>query len=115
MKTIIAGSRYITNYTLVADAVRGSRIPITEVVSGCAKGVDTLGEQWASWNKIPLKKFPADWSKHGRAAGPIRNQEMADYADALIAIPSESSVGTKDMIHKARKAGLSVFVAEPGG
>lgn len=79
------------------------------MVSGGANGVDLLGEQWAcSWG-IPVKQFMADWSKHGRAAGPIRNRQMAEYADALIAIWDGQSRGTKSMIRESRKAGLDVY------
>ena len=108
MKTIIAGSRTIADRETVFELLE--RIPweVTEVVSGAARGVDVLGEQWASDNRIRLSRFPASWHKHGKAAGPIRNQEMADYADALVAIWDGESRGTKDMIDKAMAKGLQV-------
>lgn len=110
MKVIIAGSRNITNPDFVERAIQQSGFSITEVVSGRARGVDTLGERWARLNKIPIKFFPADWKTHFKAAGPIRNQEMADYADGLIAIWHNNSSGTKDMINKAKAKGLKVFI-----
>ncbi len=110
MKTIIAGSREITDYKIVKKAIKKSGFKITEVVSGKARGVDTLGEKWAKEHNIPIKKFPADWEKYGRSAGPIRNQEMAKYADALIAIPLPEGKGTQHMIKTARKDGIKVFV-----
>jgi len=109
MKTIIAGTRTITNYNLVEKAVEDSGFAVTEVVSGCARGVDTLGEEFAKKWRIPVKKFPADWSKHGKAAGYLRNKEMGDYAEALIAITT-GSPGTRNMIEYATKKGLKVFV-----
>lgn len=110
MKVIIAGSRDITNPDFVEQAIQQSGFSITELVSGQAPGVDTLGERWARLNKIPIKPFPADWKKYGKPAGPIRNQQMADYADALIAIWHNNSSGTKDMIDKAKAKGLQVFI-----
>lgn len=110
MKTIIAGSRGIDSYYVVDFAIHDSGFNITEIVSGCARGVDQTAEKWAWYNDIPVKKFPADWDKHGKAAGPMRNREMAAYADALVAIWDGESRGTKNMIHEARKAGLDVYI-----
>lgn len=109
MKTIIAGSRGITVIRLVRQAVLESKFEITEVVSGAARGVDTLGEQFAKESGIPVTRFPADWTRYGRSAGPIRNRAMAEYADALIAITTGSR-GTASMIALAESHGLRVFV-----
>ncbi len=109
MKTIIAGSRSLHDYDAVCKAIENSLFDITEVVSGTANGVDRMGEIWASENGIPVKRFPADWNRHGKAAGPIRNQQMGDYAEALIAITT-GSPGTRNMIEYAKKKGLKVFV-----
>jgi len=120
MKCVISGSRNITDYQLLLDAVAESNFEITEVVSGAclnedygnaySKGVDGLGERYAHENEIPVKFFPADWSVHGRAGGPIRNAKMAEYADALIAIKKSSSAGTANMIRCANEQGLKVYV-----
>ena len=110
MKTIIAGSRDVDSPTIVADAVEASGFTVTEVVSGAARGVDTLGEQWAADNDILVLRFPADWKRYGRAAGPKRNEQMAEYAEALIAIWDGESRGTKHMIDYATKLGLVVYV-----
>jgi len=111
MKTIIAGSRSITSLEVVEKAIEMSRFGISEVVCGGARGVDDLGRKWAgNGNKIPVKMFPADWSGYGYAAGPIRNCEMANYADALIAVWDGRSKGTWHMIKEATKRGLVVFV-----
>jgi hypothetical protein len=110
MKVIIAGGREFTNYALVEEAIKISGFEISQIVSGKAKGVDTLGEVWALANNIPVEAFPADWSQHGRAAGPIRNRQMAEYADALIAIWDGESKGTANMIQQARNKRLNVFI-----
>lgn len=82
--------------------------PITEVVCGCANGVDNLGKLWALENNLPVKYFPAQWEVFGRAAGPVRNQEMAEYAEALVCVHSNTS-GSLDMVRRARQLGLRVM------
>lgn len=110
MKVIIAGSRQIEDYDIVVRAVQASEFHVTEVVSGMARGVDRLGLKYAKHYNLSAKHVPADWQKHGKAAGFIRNVEMAEYADALIAVWDGKSHGTAHMIAEARKRGLKVFV-----
>jgi len=110
MKTIIAGSRTITDFDLVRAAIKKSGFNITEVVSGGCKGPDLLGERWAKQNHIPIKRFNANWQKHGNAAGPIRNIEMSCYALALIAVWDGKSKGTKLMIDLAERHNLRVKI-----
>lgn len=112
MKTIIAGSRGITDYLTVLKAIEQSGFSVTEVVSGCARGVDRLGERFATEENLPLYKFPADWDKHGKRAGYRRNEQMAENADAVIAVWDGESRGTKHMIDIATNKGLKVFVYE---
>lgn len=111
MKVIIAGSRDNVVYRDVERACSKFREihgddSIEEVVSGCAAGADTFGEQWAELNGIPVKRFPANWEQYGKYAGPIRNGDMAKYADALIAVWDGSSRGTANMISQAKAFGL---------
>jgi len=110
MKTIIAGSRSINSYIVIQQAVEDSGFEISEVVSGAARGVDALGEEFAYKNHIPLRIFPADWAAFGPSAGMERNSKMVAYSDALIAVWDGKSRGTADTIDKARKAGLKVFI-----
>ena len=110
MKVIIAGSRTISDYMTVEKAIKDSGFNISMVVSGTARGVDRIGEQWASRNGIPIKPFPASWMKYGKRAGFKRNEEMAKYADALIAVWDGESPGSKHMLGIARMKGLKVFV-----
>ncbi|WP_049912962.1 SLOG family protein [Halococcus thailandensis] len=109
LSVIVADSRSILDCLspagqrrLVVEAIDESGFSVAEVVSGTARGVDQLGEDWAGEHDVPVKRFPADWDTHGRAAGPIRNEEMAKYADALVAIHVDESAGTADMIDTAR-------------
>lgn len=113
MKTVIAGSRNIKHQAIVDRAVELSGFQVTEVVSGTAQGVDTSGENWAKARGIPVAEFPAQWiGPRGldRGAGHARNQRMADYADALVAVWDGHSRGTQDMIRRAKKRGLVVFI-----
>tara|TARA_R110001583_G_scaffold73456_1_gene204378 strand:+ start:210 stop:575 length:366 start_codon:yes stop_codon:yes gene_type:complete len=114
MKIIIAGSRNFTNYQKlceVCDQILQDQTNI-EIVSGAYyKGADKLGEQYAKERGCNLKKFPADWERFGRAAGPKRNEQMAIYANALIAFWDGESLGTKNMIELAECRGLNVFIS----
>jgi hypothetical protein len=134
MRTILAGSRTIHRLSDVERAVelaRAAGFDITEVVSGKAAGADTLGETWARKNGIPVKEFPADWENTGRkhaviayhknksaydrAAGHYRNELMAEYAaetppGQLIAVRAGITYGTRDMIDRAKKRGLRIFI-----
>lgn len=109
MKLIIAGGR---DYSLTLDDLAKldglyETYKVTEVVSGCALGADYGGEQWALKRDLPVTKFPADWKRWGRAAGPIRNREMAAYADAVALFPG--GAGTTSMHEQALNAGLLIF------
>lgn len=112
MKVIVAGSRSITDYFVVETAIKESGFKIDELVCGGAKGVDSLGRDWAFLNSIPVKEFPANWNLHGKRAGYIRNSAMVEYADALIAIWDGESKGTYHTIGLAVKHGLDYYVKE---
>lgn len=125
MKVIIAGGRSYTftrNDIILLNKLR-DELPIIEVVSGKASGADRCGEQWAKFYNIPVKEFPANWGdfsepciikfrqngeRYNALAGPKRNLQMAQYADALIAFPG--SRGTQNMIDQARKLNLKVII-----
>lgn len=81
-------------------------LPVDEVVSGGATGVDTDGEAWAKSHGIPVKRFPADWKRLGLMAGPLRNEEMAEYATHLAVFLGGR--GTQDMYFQARIFGLTI-------
>jgi len=113
MKTIIAGCRTLTmkeHFTDVLIAVKQSGFDITEVVSGKAKGADTLGEKYAKLTRKPIKEFPADWDTHGKSAGMIRNNQMAAYGECLIAMWDGKSRGTLNMINSAHKKNLPIHI-----
>ncbi|RXP46200.1 DUF2493 domain-containing protein [Lutibacter sp. HS1-25] len=82
-----------------------------EIVSGAYyKGADKLGEQYAAEKGFHIKQFSADWKRYKRAAGSKRNQQMANYAEALIAFWDGKSRGTKNMIEVAKSYNLKIIV-----
>ena len=111
MKVIIAGGRDFDDYEKLrtyCDHILEDQTDI-EIVSGTAKGADQMGERYAKEKGYPVKRFPADWSK-GKSAGYIRNEEMAKYADALIAFWNGMSKGTEHMINLANKYNLKIRI-----
>lgn len=112
MRVIIAGSRKVKDYDFVARQIKDSGFEITTILAGGCKGVDELAVRYAEENNIPYEPFNADWKKYGVHAGPIRNEEMARHADALIAIPYKDSKGTNNMINIAKKKFEKIHVAE---
>lgn len=110
MRTIIAGSRTITDYKFVSTIIRDSNFKISVIISGGAKGVDSLGVRYAKENGIPYELFIPDWKKYGKRAGIIRNCEMGDTASGLIAIWDGSSRGTKHMIDYAMNSKRILWV-----
>ena len=110
MRTIIAGSRTATSYDDLLAAIAAITWSPTEIISGSARGADVLGERWALENNIPLRRMPANWAKDGQRAGYIRNVQMAENADALLALWNGKSPGTRHMIEIATRKGLVVSV-----
>ena len=112
-RVIIAGTRTFDDYSLFreyADAMLLQVDDSIEIVSGGARGADTLGERYAREKGYSLHVFPADWTQYGRKAGPMRNRQMAEYADALLVYWDGKSRGTKNMIEEAKARGLKIGV-----
>lgn len=117
METIISGSRRITDIRIVEDAIRASGFKVSLVIEGGQRtyddsdwpvgGIDYLAQLWAIRHEVPCHTERADWPKHRKAAGPIRNRKMAALGKQLIAIPDPDSRGTIDMIEAAREAGYA--------
>lgn len=118
IRIIIAGGRDFNDYEFLQDKVSDfilMELPEDiwseiEIVSGGANGADKLGERYAKERNCKMTRFIPDWNKHGKKAGILRNHEMGDYADVLLAFWDQKSKGTKDMITYATKQGLWVEV-----
>lgn len=120
MKLIIAGSRGINDYKVVRGCFLTfiHRELVTEIVSGGARGVDKLGEQIADEFDLIKTIIPADWNNskgYDRLAGYKRNEDMAKYANGLLAIWDFESRGTKHMIDVACDSELYVEVYNRNG
>ena len=116
VKVIVGGSRSFTDAKLLkekcdyylSDAV--AKNYDIEIVSGTAKGADRLGENYALEKGYHIAFF--NWSGYGKRAGYLRNEEMANYADALICFWDGESRGTMHMIDIAKRKGLPVRVVK---
>jgi hypothetical protein len=99
MKLVIAGSRDIPiSIDFVLQAIYHFNIEPIEIVCGaCPTGPDATGAQIAKMNGLPLKEFPAEWEKYGNRAGPLRNNKMAAYGNALLLIWDGVSKGSQSM------------------
>ena len=114
-KVIIAGSRGFSNYKLIKEKCNeylGEKRKEYNIIiiSGGARGADTFGEKYAQDEGFSLEVFPANWNKFGKSAGFIRNEQMAEVADALIAFWDGKSHGTKHMIEIMKNKKLLVRV-----
>ena len=118
VKVIVAGPRNLrVDNDTVGRAIVASGFGVSEILEGAAPGVDSSAAYYAHVHEIPCRLFPADWKNHGKAAGPIRNREMAKHADALLVIKRAGidSAGTSSMMREAARRGLPVHVYEVRG
>lgn len=112
-RVVVAGSREFNDFERLCadlDYLLSRRLPDVEIISGCARGADTLGERYAAMRGLPCRRFPADWARFGRAAGPLRNAAMAAVADAAVVYWRPGSRGSADMVRAAQARGLRVVV-----
>ena len=114
-KVIIAGGREFSDYQLLkahCDIILSKKTKESDIVivSGKARGADTLGEQYAKEYGYSVEEHPADWDRFGKAAGYRRNKEMAENADACICFWDGKSKGTKHMIDIATEMGLPLRI-----
>jgi hypothetical protein len=113
MRVLVCGGRNFNDYVTIYDEmddIHEDRGPITHVIVGGAPGADYWSEAWAYHRGIPFTVFKADWAKHGKAAGPIRNQQMIDQGKPDIVVAFKGGRGTADMIRRAEAAGLLVLL-----
>lgn len=113
MNVVVSGSRTITDTEFIESKLSelfGS-LKFDTLLVGCARGVDTIAKDWAIKNKVEFSFFRADWKRYGPKAGPMRNQEMVEQADMLIAFcTNKESRGTESTIRMARKKNIPSVV-----
>lgn len=108
MKVAVIGSRTFDKYESVYNIL--SKLKITEIISGGAKGADTLAERYAKENNIPTKIFLPDWETYGKKAGFLRNTQIIEECEMVVAFWDGESKGTKDSLDKAEKLGKKVMI-----
>ena len=106
MRVLVCGGRDYAD----ADYLRCvlSELPVTVLIEGEAPGADTLARLWAQRRGILIDRYPADWDRYGKAAGPIRNQQMLDEGKPDLVVAFPGGHGTADMVRRARAAGIAV-------
>ncbi|MBQ8908383.1 MAG: DUF2493 domain-containing protein [Clostridia bacterium] len=106
-RIVVAGCRDFNNYEKLEIELDAHLKTIENcqiiIISGCASGADTLGERYAAEHNLSVERYPADWERYGRAAGPKRNMQMAMVADEVIVFWDGKSRGTKNMIDSSKK------------
>lgn len=105
--------RRLKRWLVEADAISEDFMPRHLLIHGAARGVDTIAGELGLKLRFDVKAFPADWEKHGKSAGPIRNRKMLDQCPHLvIAFHSdiEKSKGTKDCIFEANRRKMTVEI-----
>ena len=115
IKVVIAGCRDYNNYDEAKEYIdfclsRIRKISDIIIISGCASGADALGERYAVENGFIIEKYPADWQKYGKSAGPRRNLQMAEACDFVICFWDGKSRGTRSMIEYAKQCGKPVKI-----
>ena len=105
-RVVVAGSRDFNDYDRLStelDKLLADKTNVT-IISGTANGADKMGEQYAQEHGLKIESFPAEWDKYSKSAGPIRNMQMVQTADAVIAFWDNQSPGTRHIIDYARKS-----------
>ncbi len=115
-RLLVCGGRFFQDYFYLDLVLKEQRIklrkkgrPIKVIIHGAASGADSMAGAWAEKKGIKVLSFYPNWSKYGKAAGPIRNQQMLDEGKPNLVIAFEGGTGTNDMIKKARKVGIKVI------
>lgn len=107
-RLVVAGCRDYHDYSVASVEIEkhirtlGANRPVI-IISGCASGADALGERYATEHNLPIERYPADWERYGRGAGPRRNEQMAKVADGVLVFWDGKSRGTQSMIKCAQK------------
>ena len=110
MKILVCGGREFSDNEFVFKMLDPYKPVITQLIEGGARGADALAATWAKTNKIDVRTFPADWDKHGKRAGPLRNIQMLEEGKPDLVVAFPGGKGTTHMVNEARKANVPVIV-----
>jgi hypothetical protein len=111
MRVLVTGGRFFSDWKLMDKVM--SKISITTLIEGGARGADWLAHLWAASRNIPIVTYNADWKKHKKAAGAIRNSQMLSEGKPDLVVAFPGGKGTSDMVKKAKKAGVDVLEVDP--
>lgn len=112
-RVLICGSRHYNSYADFCVELNKihKEFPISHIIHGGAKGTDSMAQCWAGEHHVHTRIEYPDWDKYGEGAGPIRNRKMLEQnPDLVVAFLAPNSIGTKDMIKAATKAGIEVRI-----
>lgn len=114
MKVLVCGGRNFNDALTLGSWLGGIHKDhcISLLIHGGANGADRMAGEFAKWKGIAVKEYPADWQKHGKAAGPIRNRQMLEDGKPDLVIAFSGGRGTANMISQARAAGVKVLIPE---
>ena len=117
MRLLITGGRDYSDFQALCTTLDQihKETPVTLLIHGGARGADSLAGAWAALRQTAVRVFPADWTLHGKAAGPLRNQQMLTegHPDAYLAFPG--GWGTADMASRCTRAGVPRALPEAPG
>jgi len=110
-RILVCGGRDYSDRAMLFGVLdmQAEETPIHAIIQGGAKGADELARQWCYSRRCRMENFPADWRTHGKAAGPIRNQQMIDEGRPTMVFAFPGGRGTADMIRRAKVAGIPVY------
>jgi hypothetical protein len=113
MKVLVCGGRNFNDSLTLGSWLGGIHKDhgITKIIHGGAKGADAMAHEFAKWAGIPVEVYKADWDKHGRSAGPKRNEKMLTEGNPDLVLAFEGGRGTADMATRAVEAGVRVQFA----
>ena len=114
MRVLVCGGRTFDDWELLAGALDGLEpLEASVIIHGAAPGADALAGRWAELRRVRVEAFPADWARHGRAAGPIRNARMLGEGQPDVVVAFPGGRGTANMVKQARAAGVLVDASGP--
>lgn len=110
LRVLVCGGRDFDDYDLLSSTL--DKLDIDLIIEGGAAGADNWAWKYAKRNGLQFETYRAEWDKHGKSAGHVRNQQMLDEGkpDMVVAFPTKASKGTWDMVKRSKKAGLPVTV-----
>lgn len=112
LRVLVCGGRNFNDALTLGSWLGGiqKQHGIDLLIHGGAPGADFMAAKFAEWQGIPVQEFPADWTAHGKAAGPIRNAQMLAEGKPDLVLAFEGGRGTANMVEQARKAGVRVQI-----